>query len=97
MADAAATMIANDVNTDDPAIERLPAHEVRDESDLGELPVTVAVGLLSSQKVALALENGVRRAAELQARSLIAAAYLQLQDQVRVVGAVHQSVPSRAA
>ena len=97
MADAAATMIANDVNTDDPAIERLPAHEVRDESDLGELPVTVAVGLLSSQKVALALENGVRRAAELQARGLIAAACLQLQDQVRVVGSVHQSVPSRAA
>ena len=97
MADAAATMIANEVNIDDPAIERLPACEVRDDSDLGGLPVTVAVGLLSSQKVALALENGVRRAAELHARGLIAAAYLQLQDQVRVVGAVHDSVPSRAA
>jgi uncharacterized protein len=97
MADAAATMIANAVNIDDPAIERLPACEVRDESDLGILPVTVAVGLLPSQKVALALENGVRRAAELQARGLIAAAYLQLQDQVRVIGAMHQTVPSRAA
>jgi ApbE superfamily uncharacterized protein (UPF0280 family) len=97
MADAAATMIANEVNIDDPAIERLPACEVRDDSDLGNLPVTVAVGLLPSQKVALALENGARRAAELQARGLITAAYLQLQDQVRVVGAVHHSVPSRAA
>ncbi len=97
MADAAATMIANAVNIDDPAIERLPACEVRDDSDLGDLPVTVAVGLLPSQKAALALENGARRAAELQARGLIAAAYLQLQDQVRVVGAQHQTVPSRAA
>ena len=97
MADAAATMIANEVSTDDPAIERLPACAVRDDSDLGNLPVTVAVGLLPSQKVALALESGARRAAELQARDLIAAAYLQLQDQVRVVGAVHHSLPSRAA
>jgi ApbE superfamily uncharacterized protein (UPF0280 family) len=97
MADAAATMIANAVNVDDPAIHRLPACEVRDDSDLGDLPVTVAVGLLSSQKAELALENGVLRAAELRARGLIAAAYLQLQDQVRVVGASHQSVPSRAA
>ena len=97
MADAAATMIANEVNVHDPAIERLPAYAVRDDSDLGDLPVTVAVGLLSSQKVALALENGARRAAELQARGLIAAAYLQLQDQVCVVGAVHHSLPSRAA
>ena len=97
MADAAATMIANEVNIDDPAIERVPACEVRDDSDLGDLPVTVAVGLLPSQKVTLALENGVRRAAELQARGLIAAAYLQLQDQVRVVGALQQPLPSRAA
>ena len=97
MADAAATMIANAVDVDDPAIERLPAHAVRDDSDLGDLPVTVAVGLLPSQKVALALENGARRATEIQARGLIAAAYLQLQDQVRVVGAIQQPLPSRAA
>jgi ApbE superfamily uncharacterized protein (UPF0280 family) len=97
MADAAATMIANAVNIDDPAIERLPACEVRDGSDLGDLPVTVAVGLLPSQKVAQALESGACRAAELQARGLIAAAYLQLQDQVRVIGAEQETVPSRAA
>jgi ApbE superfamily uncharacterized protein (UPF0280 family) len=97
MADAAATMIANAVNIDDPAIERLPACEVHDESDLGDLPVTVAVGLLPSQKAALALENGAQRASELRARGLIVAAYLQLQDQVRVVGAIQQPLPSRAA
>jgi hypothetical protein len=97
MADAAATMIANAVNIDDPAIHRMPAHEVRDDSDLGDLPVTVAVGLLSSHKVEQALENGARRAAELQARGLIVAAHLQLQDQVRVVGDIAPPLPSRAA
>jgi hypothetical protein len=97
MADAAATMIANAVDVDDPAIERLPAREVRDDSDLGDLPVTVAVGLLSSAAVALALENGVQRALELHRRGLIAAAYLQLQGQARVVNETNQSVPSRAA
>ncbi len=97
MADAAATMIANAVDVDDPAIHRLPASEVRDESDLGERLVTVAVGFLDSRTVERALENGAGRAAELRARGLIEAAYLQLQDQVRIVGAMRQTVPSRAA
>jgi hypothetical protein len=96
-ADAAATIIANAVDTDDPAVERLPARAVRDDSDLGDLPVTVAVGPLPSQQVALALENGARRASELRERGLIAAAYLQLQGRVRVVGAARHAAPSRAA
>jgi len=97
MADAAATMIANAVNIDDPAIRRMPACEVRDDSDLGDLPVTTDVGLLETKKAEQALENGAHRAAELRARGLIMAAYLQLQDQVRVVGDMTRSVPSRAA
>jgi ApbE superfamily uncharacterized protein (UPF0280 family) len=97
MADAAATMIANAVDVDDPAIHRLPANEVRDDSDLGDMPVTVAVGLLPSQKVEQALENGARRAAELSARGLIEAAYLQLQDQMRVIGDAQPSAPLRVA
>lgn len=96
-ADTAATMIANAVNTDDPAIRRMPARAVRDDSDLGDLPVTIDVGLLATQKAEQALENGLHRASELCARGLIAAAYLQLQDQVRVVGDMTRSVPSRAA
>jgi ApbE superfamily uncharacterized protein (UPF0280 family) len=97
MADAAATMIANAVDADDPAVQRLPANEVRDDSDLGDLPVTVAVGLLPSQKVSQALENGARYATELRARGLIEAAYLQLQDQMRVVGDAQPSAPLRVA
>lgn len=97
MADAAATMIANAVDVDDPAIRRLPACEVRDDSDLGDLPVTVDVGLLSAQQVEQALDNGARRARALRAQGLIEAAYLQLQRQTCVVGAANRPVPSRAA
>ncbi len=97
MADAAATMIANDVNVDDPGIRRMPASELRDDSDLGILPVTVAVGALGGDKIALALENGVRRAEELKQQGLIAAAYLQLQGQMRVVGEMKRIAAGRAA
>ena len=45
-ADAAATLIANAVNVDHPAIERRPACELDPDSDLLDLPVTVAVGPL---------------------------------------------------
>ncbi len=41
--DAAATMIANEVDVDHPAIARRMARDVKDDSDLGDLPVTVAV------------------------------------------------------
>ena len=96
-ADAAATMIANAVDVEDPGIIRVPASEVRDDSDLGDIPVTVAVGALSADKIALALANGVRRAELLKQQGLIAAAYLQLQGQMRVVGEMKRIAAGRAA
>ena len=45
-------MIANAVNSDHPAIVRRPARELDPDSDLGDLPVTVAVGPLPSDAVA---------------------------------------------
>lgn len=96
-ADAAATMIANAVDVDDPAIRRMPASAVRDDSDLGAMPVTVDVGPLGAGKVALALENGVRRAEEIRGRELIVAAYLQLQGQTRVVSGAGLIVAGKAA
>ena len=56
-ADAAATLIANAVNLDHPAIERRPARDLDPDSDLGDLPVTVAVGPLSDVDVAGALDR----------------------------------------
>lgn len=77
-ADAAATIIANHVDVADAAIERRPACEVRDQSDLGDLLVTVAVGALAPASIDAALANGLACARELVARGLIGHALLNL-------------------
>jgi uncharacterized protein len=87
-ADAAATMIANAVNVDHPAIRRRPAFEVDDNTDLGRMPVTVDVGALPEDAVAAALARGARRADDLLGRGLVWGAVIVLQSRVRVVGGV---------
>ena len=62
----------------DAAIERRPACEVRDQSDLGDLPVTVAVGALAPASIDTALANGLACARELVSRGLIGHALLNL-------------------
>ena len=84
-ADAAATMVANAVNAEHAAISRMPARALRADSDLGDLPVTVAVGALPASVRAEALAGGDTRAKELQRRGLIYAAYLALQGEIRTV------------
>jgi ApbE superfamily uncharacterized protein (UPF0280 family) len=84
-ADAAATMIANHVDVDSPAIQRRAASELRDDSDLGDRLVTVAVDALSATEVAQALDAGASFAESLRQRGLIAAAALALAGQTRVV------------
>ena len=84
-ADAAATMVANAVNIAHETISRLPARRLRADSDLGDLPVTVAVGALPASARAEALASGCERARELQRQGLIYAAYLALQGEVRAV------------
>lgn len=84
-ADAAATMVANAVNVGHAAITRMPASALRADSDLGELPVTVAVGALPASARAEALASGCARANALQRQGLIFAAYLALQGEVRAV------------
>jgi uncharacterized protein len=86
-ADAAATVIANAVNIDDPRIERRPANQIKDDTDLGELAVTVNVPPLGAEPVRLALQAGRRRARELQRAGLIHAAVLVCQHRVASVKA----------
>jgi ApbE superfamily uncharacterized protein (UPF0280 family) len=85
-ADAAATMVANAVNVDDPAILRKPACQLKDDSDLGDRPVTVQVGSLSERKVEEALAAGRVHAVELLGAGIIRGAVLCLQGRVQVVG-----------
>jgi ApbE superfamily uncharacterized protein (UPF0280 family) len=85
-ADAAATMIANAVNAEHPAIQRSPASSLKDDSDLGDLPVTVEVGILPASVVQQALQAGVAEAAFMSRQRLIVGAVLCLQRQYRAVG-----------
>ena len=85
-ADAAATLIANAVNVDDPRIVRRPANQLRDDSDLGDRLVTVDVPLLSATHISQALARGQAYAHRLQAQGLIHAALLCCQNQMEVVG-----------
>ena len=79
LADAAATVIANAVDVDDAAIRRRPASSLRDDSDLGERLVTVAVPPLAAAQVQHALQRGQAVAQRLQARGLVHAALLVCQ------------------
>ena len=78
-ADAAATVIANAVNADDARIVRQPASSLKDDSDLGEIEVTVHVPLLPPSLVQRALFLGVQCAREQRERGLIKAALLVCQ------------------
>ena len=85
IADAAATLIANDVNVDYPGIVKRPASEVKDESDLGMLPVTVDVPPLPVDQISEALKRGAQTAGNFIRTGKIEAAYLSLQKQTLVV------------
>lgn len=86
-ADAAASMVANAVDAEHSAIERRPAHDCKDDSDLGALPVTVQVPPLPPSVVRDAVDAGLGRASELQSRGLIHAAVIVCQGQWRVLSA----------
>ena len=86
-ADAAATMIANAVNADHPAIARAPANTLKDDTDLGARLVTVAVPPLPPMVVAQALGAGLAQARSCVARGLIYSALLLLQGEFAETGA----------
>ena len=91
-ADAAATIIANAVDLPGhPAILRVPACELAPDSDLGNRPVTRAVGALTVEEVNHALEAGARTAERLLRMGLIRSTALNLQGETRVVVALGES------
>ena len=74
-------MVANAVNVPDARIHRVPACQVRDDSDLGTLEVTVDVPRLPPQQVRMALNNGLHKAQQLQAQGHLWFALLTCQGQ----------------
>jgi uncharacterized protein len=78
-ADAAATIVANAVDLPHhPAVTRRPARNLQPDSDLGDRPVTCAVGPLTAAERAQALSAGSAEAERLRAAGLIHAAALHL-------------------
>jgi uncharacterized protein len=91
-ADAAATIIANAVDLPrHHAVVRVPACELAPDSDLGDRPVTRAVGKLMREEVNHALQAGQRTAELLLRMGLIRSAALSLQAETRIVGILEQS------
>ena len=80
-ADAAATVVANAVDVPDGAIVRRPASALKDDSDLGDIPVTVGVPALAPQQVRRALESGAARARALQRAGRVWSVLLVCQGQ----------------
>ena len=85
-ADAAATIIANEVDLPGhPAIVRCPAQDLQPDSDLGARLVTREVGVLAEFEIAAALFAGCEKARTLLAAGLIDGAALHLQGKMRVI------------
>ncbi len=85
-ADAAATLIANAVTIESPAVRRRPARAIDLDSDLGDRPVVVDVGPLTDAGIDHALAAGARAGETIRRHGLIAAAALSLRGRWRLVG-----------
>ncbi len=86
-ADVAATLVANAVDLPNhPAIHRAPAHDLRDDTDLGGRLVVTRCDPLSTADIKTALDNGTRIARAMLASQKIHAAALFLQGQNRTLG-----------
>ena len=93
LADAAATLIANEV---DPGpcfeISRTPAHDLDPDSDLGARLVTTDVQPLSARQKDLALQRGQDLARTFVRDGLITAAALSLQGSTRMAGDLNPKI-----
>lgn len=92
-ADAAATLISNAVNVDAPGIVRVPASQLKDDSDLGDIPVTLDVPALTNGQLTDALQAGLDHALTLQSAGHIRACFITCQGRVvstEQAGQVHR-------
>lgn len=92
-ADAAATLIANAVDLDHKAIERVPASDLDPDSDLGDRPVTVSVGHMRMDAVARALDSGAARGEAYRRAGCLEEAILFFRGESRIVGPMMSLAP----
>ncbi len=92
-ADAAATLIANNVMINGhPEIEMAPANDLDPDSDLGTLLVVTQCGDLSNEDTSTALQHGEQAARAMQSKGLIEAAALFLNGQSRLVSGQNENL-----
>lgn len=82
LADAAATVVGNHTNVDDPEIIRSRAEAIYPDTDIPVEWVTTRVGNLPVEKVEEALQNGLRKARALVERGLIKGALIAVKQKV---------------
>lgn len=82
LADAAATVVANYTNVEDPGILRSRAEEIYPDTDIAGEWVTVRVGALPGKKIEEAIQNGLNKAYALHERGLIKGALIAVQQRV---------------
>ena len=86
--DAAATVIGNFTNVEDPSIVRSLAEKIYPDTDIAGELVTIKVGKLSEEKVQEALNNGLSKAHSVYQRGLITGALIALQGRVVWTGSL---------
>ena len=82
LADAAATVIGNFTNVEDPSIKRFLAERIYPDTDIAGEWVTTEVGRLSQEKIEEAVRNGLSKAHSICQKGFIKAALVAVKDQV---------------
>ena len=82
LADAAATVVGNFTNVEDPGIARSRAEAVYPDTDIAGEWVTTGVGTLPAEKVEEALQNGLKKAESLCTQGLIRGALIAVRPRV---------------
>ena len=81
LADAAATVVGNFTNVEDPNIMRSPAEKIYPDTDIPGEWVTLSVGRISREKIEEALKNGLSKAESLCRRGLMKNALIALKGE----------------
>jgi hypothetical protein len=82
LADAAATVVGNCTNVEDPGIDRSRAEALYPDTDIAGEWVTTRVGALPPERVEEALQNGLQKARTLVERGLIKGALIAVKQKV---------------
>lgn len=86
VADAAATLVANQVNVQSESVQREPANNRYPDSDLGERLITVDVQGLTDSEITSALSAGEAYAEAIIRKSIINSVVIALEGNYRVLG-----------